>query len=305
MKHSVKNNLEVFEFHDSVFSLASFDGRDLVVTARFLNIHKLTGHNPSDHDMEIESARITFQGFRHPTYEPGRTWKKGEDGKSYPIGDRIVFSGQEAMDKILEELRQGLWVYHFEKEAGCRYSIGGCGVEPYFTMEFEFDSVEVCWDGYKKKAWYELHRQFRYDLTLGTPHGDAQVKVTVVCHDEEELTVNVGCKYDGREYWGHGEDYLWMDAFADLQRQLPEGVSLKCCLTCRHGSLCPVGNEENELFCTKDVAITQKSDLYFYTEDRGEREKRSRQYCNLCGDFQPQAEDFYTYNDYLCYLKKG
>lgn len=305
MKYCVHNNLDLFEFHDSIFSFVSFDGADLVVSARYLNIHKDTEQNPSDYDMEIDRAEIAFRGFRQATYEPGRVWKMGEDGKSYPDGPRVVFSGGEALDRILAELRHEMWVYHVEKGEDGRYSIDGCGEEPYFTVEFTFDCVQISWDAYKKKAWYALHRQFRYDLTLGTPEGDTQVELYIGCQEESTPAVNVGCKYHDRQYWGHGNDYLWMDAFADLQRQLPKGVSLKCCLTCRHGSLCPVGNEENELFCTKDVAITQKSDLYFYTEDRGEREKRSRQYCNLCGDFRPQSEDFYTYNDYLDFLKKG
>jgi len=149
---------------------------------------------------------------------------------------------------------------------------------------------------------------------LRTPNGDEKVQLIVGCHKEpvyykggleQPPTVNVGCTFEGKEYWGHGKDYLWIDAFADLQRQLPEGVSLKCCLTCRHGNLCPVGNGVNEVFCTKDVLITQKSDLYFYTEDDKERDNRSRQYCDLCEDYQPQTDDFYTYNDYLCFLKKA
>lgn len=305
MKYCVENDLSVFEFHDSIFSFVSFDGTDLVVSVRCLNIHKDTEQNPSDYDMEIDCARITFRGFRNPIYEPGRVWKMGEDGKSYPDGPRVVFSGQEALNRILEELRNEMRVYHFEKEDDGRYSIGGCGEEPYFTVEFAFDCVQISWDAYKKKAWYELHRQFRYDLTLDTPEGTTQVKLYVGCHEESTPAVNVGCKYNGKDYWGHGNDHLWMDAFADLQRQLPKGVSLKCCLSCRHGSLCPVGNEENKLFCTKDVAITQKSDLYFYTEDRDEREKRSRQYCGVCEDFRPQADDFYTYSDYPDFMKKG
>ena len=104
-------------------------------------------------------------------------------------------------------------------------------------MEFDFDNVVVCWDEYKKKAWYELHRQYRYDAVLRTPNGDETVKLMVGCHEEpvyykgsleQPPTVNVGCTFEGKEYWGHGSDYLWIDAFADLQRQLPEGVLLKC-----------------------------------------------------------------------------
>ena len=313
MKFCVKNDLSLFEFHDSEFSFVSFDGKDLVVSASMVNIHKDTPQNPSDNDMEITSAQITFKNFNSATYEPGRTWKIGEDGELYPVGPRVVFRGQDGIDRILEELRNEITVYHFEKEDR-GYSIGGCGIEPYFTMGFDFDSVVICWDEYKKRAWYELHRQYRYDSQLRTPQGEEIVQLHIVYHEEavyyqgvlvEPPIVDIGCKYNGNQYWGRGKDCLWIDAFADLQKQLPEGVSLKCCLTCRHGNLCPVGNNVNEVFCTKDVLITQKSDLYYYTEDDREREKRSRQYCGMCEDYQPQADDFYTYNDYLYHLKKA
>ena len=312
MKYRAENDLSIFEFHDSEFSFVSFDGKELVISASMVNIHKDTPQNQSDHDMEIASAQITFKNLHSATYEPGRVWETGEDGKWYPVGPRVVYSGQEGIGRILEELGNGITVYHFEKEE-CGYSIGGCGIEPYFTMEFDSDGVFVCWDGYKKKAWYELHRQYRYDAVLRTPNGDETVKLMVGCHEEpvyhagdlkRSPTVNVGCTFEGKEYWGHGTDHLWIDAFADLQRRLPEGVLLKCCLTCRYGNLCPAGNEKNEVFCTKDVLVSRKSDLYFYTEDDREREKRSRQYCGSCDDHQPQTDDVYTYNDYLHFLKK-
>ena len=93
----------------------------------------------------------------------------------------------------------------------------------------------------------------------------------------------------------------YIDKSVYEQKKLPEGIYIK---TCRHGNLCPVGNCVNEVFCTKDVTITQKSDLFFYTEDWDERNKRSRQYACLCEDFQPQTKDCYTYNDYIHELNK-
>ena len=298
MKYCVENDLSLFEFHDAEFSLVSFDGQDLVVSASCVNIHKDTAPNPGDYDMEIAAAQITFRNFNSATYEPGRAWERDENGNSYPVGPRIIYSGQEALDRILAELKHKLRVYHFEKEEQ-GYSIGGCGEEPYLTIEFDFDSVEICWDGYRRKAWYELHRTYRYDVTLHTPKGDENVKLYVGWHQESKPTANVGITLAGREYWGHGTDEYWIDAFADLQRQLPEGVYLKCCLSCRHGNLCPFGNELNTLFCTKDLAITQKSDLYECTQSPEEREKRSRPYCGLCGEYQPQCDGYYTYNDFL------
>ena len=101
----------------------------------------------------------------------------------------------------------------------------------------------------------------------------------------------------------YGKDFLWVDAFADLQKKLPDNVKIQCCLTCRHGNMCPVGNKPGELFCTKDVIITQKSDLFFYTEDDAERTSRSRDCTNVCEKYEEQSKDYYTYNDYLYYFE--
>lgn len=312
MKYCVENQLDLFEFHDSVFSFVSFNGEELIISVKYLNIHKDIEQNPSAYDMEIECAKITFRGFRSPSYEPGRKWMIGTDGESYPVGPQIVYYGQEAESKILEELQNQIAVYNFDKKDDTRYYIDGCGLELFFTMEFCFGSVVVEWDEYRRKAWYELHRQYRSNLTLTTPKGDEQVEIIVGCHDEDVClkgvlekppTVNVGLKYADKEWWGHGKDYLWVGAFADLQKQMPDGVSLKCCLTCRHGNMCPVGNSPGELFCTKDVTLTQKSDLFFYTENDSERKKRSRKYCHVCEEYQPQIKEYYTYNDFLYYFE--
>ena len=67
--------------------------------------------------------------------------------------------------------------------------------------------------------------------------------------------------------------------------------------------ICPVGNKPGELFCTKDVIITQKSDLFFYTEDEAERSKRSHDCTDICEKYQEQTSEHYTYNDYLCYFE--
>ena len=61
MKYNVENQLDLFEFHDSEFSLISFDNDKLIVSVKYLNIHKNSLPNPSDYDMEIENAIITFK----------------------------------------------------------------------------------------------------------------------------------------------------------------------------------------------------------------------------------------------------
>lgn len=67
------------------------------------------------------------------------------------------------------------------------------------------------------------------------------------------------------------------------------------CFTCRHGNFCPIGDCDNEIFCVKDFEPKGKSDLYFVTEDSAERQKRSRTLFDVCEDFKPCCDDYYTY----------
>lgn len=153
-------------------------------------------------------------------------------------------------------------------------------------------------NGLSKHTFYTL---------LSTLNGELKRKIEIehlINNDEITVEVTAVLNYDGIEYKGFGNDYLWIDAIANLQKHLPENVIIKCCLTCRHGSLCPVGNNENELFCVKDIVPKNKEDLFFCTEDYKQREKRSREYFSCCSDYRPQSDDYFTYNDYLYYLNK-
>lgn len=143
---------------------------------------------------------------------------------------------------------------------------------------------------------------------LESPNGEIETDICINYSDEdnegEDYKVSVKITYGDNEFCGTGcDDYLWMDAFADLQNQLPKDVKLKCCLVCKHGNMCPIGNLRNEVFCTNDVLISEKSDLFFYTEDDIERKKRSRKYTDICNKFGFQNPDYYTYNDWLYCLK--
>lgn len=288
MKYCVENDLSLFEFHDSEFEFLRFDGNDLVVSVRFLNIHMGAEQNPFEHDMEIERAQIVFRGFRMIGYEPGRAWKKGDDGEFYTDEPLIVLTGSEGTARFLDELTNGATIFSF-KNAEVGYSIDGSGAEPYFYAEFDFDSAEICWDEFRKKAWYELHRQYRYDVTLQTPEGDEAVRLNAHLDEENEETmppVSLHLSYGGRDYGGQDRDYTWADAFADLQRKLPEGVRLKCCMTCGHRKLRPDRNAVNEILCMKDVPGGEERDAGFCAGDGDEQEKRIRQYCDVCEDYK-------------------
>ena len=124
-----------------------------------------------------------------------------------------------------------------------------------------------------------------------------------ICYtdDEVEITIN----YNGAEYCATGKDYLWVDAFANLQRKLPHGIFLACCMTCRHGNMCPYGNKENQLYCTKDVLLNSKDDVIELIDKDASFFERAVSSTNCCDDFIYQSEDSYTYNDYLYHLQKN
>lgn len=129
-----------------------------------------------------------------------------------------------------------------------------------------------------------------------------------ICYDDSEDSadsdVKISLTYNNTQYQGIGNDYLWVDAFADLQNKLPDNIKLACCMTCRHGNMCPYGNAENQLFCTKDLRFSDKRDLCDLFDQTDPFEKRSVASIDFCDDFVYQSDDFYTYNDYL-YLLRG
>ncbi|MBR5948987.1 MAG: hypothetical protein IKZ82_10165 [Clostridia bacterium] len=128
--------------------------------------------------------------------------------------------------------------------------------------------------------------------------------ITLDNEDTDEASImTIRTNYQGKEIVAVGDMYPWTDAFGDLQKQLPKNVFIVSCLACRYGNMCPVGNAPNEVFCTKDVSISEKRDLWFYTEDEKERVQRSRKFTDYCDDFKHQTCDFYTYNDYSSYRK--
>lgn len=302
MKYRLENRPEDFEFHDALFSLIHADDKKWIMSAKHLNSHKNTEQNPTEFDMEIDEATITFTDVSVSVYKAGGDLVKDINGNTRRE-ECILLEGTDAKNKFLAILEEPIIVLYFGTDDNARYILEGCGTESFFTVEFNFENIIVEWNGYCKKAWYELQKQYTFDITLNTRNNVQKNKITILC-DEESIpaAITVYIKYQNKDYLGCGNDSLWVDAFADLQKKLPTDVTLKCCLSCRHGNMCPVGNQPNELFCTKDVHIAQKSDLFFYTEDYAEREKRSKKYTDVCANYQPQSEDCYTYTDYLYYL---
>jgi hypothetical protein len=155
MKYQSANILQDFEFHDAYFKFMKFENNALIVSVDYLNIHKNTEQNPYSTDMEIEVAYITFQGFCAKSFELGRKWEQDATGKMYTKEPQVIFEGQTAEDKLLNELRVGATVFEIGKLENGNYYFEGTGDEPWFQVQFSFDSVTLEWDEYRKSAWYE------------------------------------------------------------------------------------------------------------------------------------------------------
>lgn len=127
-----------------------------------------------------------------------------------------------------------------------------------------------------------------------------KVPATIILEDKSEYITKttISLTYNQKEYKGEGNEYLWEDAFANLQKSLPENVKIACCMTCQHGNMCPYGNSPRELYCTKNIEVNDKYDLEnIFNKDNFYENNRvlSDHYCE---DYVSQSNDTYTYNDY-------
>ena len=152
-----------------------------------------------------------------------------------------------------------------------------------------------------------MKKTLQCNIPLLTPAGTVMAPIKITYDRKEVIAVpksEITLIYNGVEYSGSGSDYLWTDTFADLQTKLPENVKLACCMTCRHGNMCPYGNVENELFCTKELIITGKEDVCNLFDQTDPFEERAVASLDYCDDFICQSDEYYTYNDYLYQLSK-
>lgn len=297
MKYVSANHLEGFEFHDAILKFVSYKDKTLTATAKYLNLHKDTRQNPYDYDAEIADAVISWECFEVQSLE------------DYTNTPQINYYGKDAEEVLIRELKEsfslnGLNIRKENEKIMVVFETNGDN--SYFNAICSCTNVKVEWDEYCGLAWYEKQKTHRYDVTLATPDGEEKSTIAISQWlDDHEITTQVIAfiRYDEKDYYGNGTDDFWIDAIADLQNQLPDNVILKCCVACKHGSLCPVGNDQNEVFCVNDITPKDKSDLFFYTEDENERRKRSREYFSQCERFEPQEEDGFTYNDFCYYLK--
>ena len=159
MKFTSTNIFSDFEFHDAYFKLKSIENNDLTISVQYLNIHKNAEQNPCDTDMEIEIAQITFINFLFKSFEPGRGgWKQDENGTWYTDEPQVIFDGETAKEKALNELQHGATIFEFGTLENGNHYFDGASDEPWFQVQFIFDAVTIEWDEFRKPAWYEERR---------------------------------------------------------------------------------------------------------------------------------------------------
>ena len=125
----------------------------------------------------------------------------------------------------------------------------------------------------------------------------------VITHKELNVGAEVVIKIEYKEntFLGTGKSREWTDAFANLQKTLPDGVNIRCCMTCKHGTLCPYGNIPDYILCSKDVVINDKDDVIDWL-DKADVEAIKKSSFGLCEQYEASNVNEYTYNDYLYYL---
>ena len=155
MKYNSTNIFSDFEFHDAYFKLEKFDGKTLIISVQCANIHKNANQNPYDTDMEIEDAQITFYNLRVKSFEPGVSFKQDSTGNFYTDEPQVIYTGEIAEEKLLNEFRHGTAVFEFGTLENGNYYFDGAGEEPWFQVRFLFDTATIEWDAFRKPAWYE------------------------------------------------------------------------------------------------------------------------------------------------------
>ncbi len=141
-----------------------------------------------------------------------------------------------------------------------------------------------------------MHRT--YVIQLDTSEGVQEMELTRVFVQTDDTQSAILTM----EHFGTVQEETTEEALLQLAKALPEGWRLRCCLSCCHGNFCPVGDEDNEIFCGKGLELQCKEDIFRITEDSAERETRRRTLMHCCPEFKPASAEHYTYNDYLSRL---
>ena len=300
MKYRYVDRLDAFDFNDSRIFPVSWDEGGLTVSAEMLNVRRDKAPEPFDFDMEIRKAYVSFLGFKLLSFA---YHEKVDGANPYGTAKLTEYTGKTALEAFEKQISIGAYVQLIEYKDGVYYW-SGQAEEPFFYFSFECDSTVVEWDEYEGLAWHEQKRiePPQISVTLSTPNGDKKCDFSLTKREESN---SVCLQYNGESYIGCADEYRFEAAFADLQRKLPEGVKIKCCLTCRHGNFDPCGSEGFEIFCLNGAEIKSKNDVLDCIDNSHKCRSRSRKIYGVCEKYEAQSEGCTVYNDFMHFLKKN
>ena len=134
-----------------------------------------------------------------------------------------------------------------------------------------------------------------FSLLLDTPDGvfTHSIQHNALLADDDPVSITLTFHLNGTPIIVEGDNTE--TAVRHLANNLPNGYTIRSCFSCRHGNFCPTGDCDNEIFCTSDVEIPDKSSLFAITSSPEERAQRSRTLFDCCAQFSPLSDQFYTY----------
>ncbi|MCR8746911.1 hypothetical protein [Romboutsia lituseburensis] len=89
-------------------------------------------------------------------------------------------------------------------------------------------------------------------------------------------------------------------AIKSLQKSLPSNINMACCQSCNYGNFCPYGDNENEIFCLKDIILKDEQDVCeFFVNNIDCIQDKRKSLLGSCKDYKPISQgNYYTYNDW-------
>lgn len=88
-------------------------------------------------------------------------------------------------------------------------------------------------------------------------------------------------------------------AIKNLQKILPKNIKIASCQSCRYGNFCPYGDNDNEVFCLKDIEVYDRNDVVEIFSSNTDLEIRKRKLLDFCPYYKPiSLKEYYTYNDW-------
>ncbi len=153
-------DIDIFEFHDAEYEFAGYtmNSNDLHLFVKHLNVHKNTEQNPSDYDMEIKKACVTFYNFRMVYLRTKMRYQTNEKGEGVLVeGPEITLFGDGALQYFfyISKEKRVLTVLDLEKTENGEYIMLVSTTPGEFDIKFTISRVGVTWDEYEGKALYE------------------------------------------------------------------------------------------------------------------------------------------------------